>query len=117
MVFLWSFLIGGAICTIGQILIDKFKFEPAKVIVTFITVGTLLPALGIWTPLKKIAPSGFSTPIMGFGAMLAEGSMKAGAEKGLLGVLSGGLIATSYGIAFAIIVGYLTALVAKPKEK
>lgn len=115
--YLKAFLVGGAICLIGQILIDKTKLTPAKILVGFVTTGVILGALGIYQPLVEFAGAGASVPLTGFGNALAQGVKKAVSEFGILGALTGGITAAAGGITAAVFFGYLSALVAKPGDK
>lgn len=115
--YIKAFLVGGLICVIGQILIDKTNLTPAKILVTFVITGVFLGAVGIYQPIVEWAGAGASIPLTGFGNVLAQGIKKAVAEKGLLGILTGGLTAAAAGICASIFFGYLVALVFKPKEK
>lgn len=117
MVYLKAFLVGGAICLIGQILVDRTKITPARIMVLFLVAGVVLSAFGLYEPLVEFAGAGASTPISGFGHMLAKGVREAVDEKGLLGALTGGLTAGAGGIAAAIFFGLLAALFSKPKSK
>lgn len=111
------FLTGGIICTIGQILIDKTKLTPARILVLFVTLGVILSGLGIYEHIADFGKAGATVPIMGFGHTLAKGVKKAVAEDGLVGAFTGGITATAGGIAAAIIFGYLAALISKPDIK
>ena len=111
--YLWVFLIGGAICAVGQILLDLTKLTPARVLVLFVVVGVVLTALGVYGPLVKFAGAGATVPITGFGYALARGVKKAVAEKGWLGAFTGGVTGTAAGIAAAVFLGYIFALVFK----
>ncbi|MBQ6570489.1 MAG: stage V sporulation protein AE [Clostridia bacterium] len=117
MEYLRAFLVGGAICVVGQILIDKTNLTPARILVAFIVAGVFLSAIGVYGYLADFAGAGATVPLTGFGYVLAEGVKKEIAEKGALGILTGGLSAASAGIAAAIIFGYLAALLAKPKSR
>ena len=112
-----AFLVGGAICLVGQVLIDFTKLTPARILVAFVTLGVLLTAVGIYEPLVRFAGCGATVPLTGFGYSLAKGVAKAVAEKGLLGALTGGLTATAGGITAAILFGFLASLVSNPREK
>ncbi len=111
------FVVGGIICIIGQILIDKTKLTPARILVTFVTVGAVLGGLGIYKYLIDFAGCGATVPLTGFGANLAKGALDAVKENGLLGAFIGGVKASSGGIAAAIFFGYIASLIAKPKIK
>lgn len=117
MTYLWAFIIGGAICLIGQILLDYTKMTPARILVLFVCAGVFLTALGWYEPLVKFAGAGATIPISGFGYALATGAKKGVLENGILGIFSGGITAAAGGIAAAIVFGYIFALVFKPKEK
>lgn len=117
MQLLRCFVVGGIICIIGQILIDKTKLTPARILVTFVTAGVILGALGIYKYVIDFAGCGATVPLTGFGANLAKGTIEAVKENGLLGAFIGGVKASAGGIAAAILFGYLASLVAKPKIK
>lgn len=117
MEFIKAFLVGGAFCLIGQILIDFTKLTPARILVGFVVSGVLLTAVGVYEPIVEFAGAGATVPLSGFGYALAKGVEKAIAEEGFFGILTGGITATAAGITAAIVFGYLVALVAKPKEK
>ncbi len=112
-----AFIVGGIICVIGQLLMDLTKpsFTPAHVLVSFVTGGALLGALGVYEPLIKIGGAGASIPLSGFGYSLAKGAMEAVEERGILGAFSGGVEATAVGIAAAVFFGYLASVAFKPK--
>lgn len=112
-----AFWVGGLICVVGQILIDKTKLTPARILVSFVCAGAILTAFGLYEPLVKFAGAGATVPISGFGYSLAKGVQEAVAKDGFIGVLSGGLTATAAGIAAAVFFGYIFALLFKPKEK
>lgn len=114
---LWAFLIGGAICVVGQLLIDFTKLTPGKILVTFVIVGVFLGAVGVYKPLVEFAGCGATVPLTGFGYSLAEGTKKAIAEDGALGIVTGGLTATSAGITLAVVLGFILSVIAKPKDK
>lgn len=117
MQLLRCFLVGGLICIIGQILIDKTKLTPARILVTFVTAGVILGAVGIYKYLIDFAGCGATVPLLGFGANLAKGTIEAVKSEGLLGAFIGGVKASAGGIAAAVFFGYLASLVAKPKIK
>ena len=117
MKYVWCFVIGGAICVIGQILIDKTKLTSARSLVLFVTVGVILTGLGLYQPLVDLAGSGATVPLTGFGYSLGKGVMKEVDQAGLLGVFTGGIKATAAGVAAAIVFGFLAALLSKPKMK
>lgn len=112
-----AFIVGGLICVIGQLLMDltKASFTPAHVLVTFVTGGVVLGALGLYGPLVKFAGAGASVPLSGFGYNLAKGAMEAVDKRGLMGALSGGVEASAVGIAAAVFFGYLASITFNPK--
>lgn len=112
-----AFIVGGLICIIGQILIDKTKLTSARILVIFVTTGVILGGLGIYKYVIDFAGCGATVPLLGFGANLAKGAMDAVKEQGLLGAFIGGIKASSGGIAAAIFFGYIASLLAKPKIK
>ena len=111
------FVVGGIICIIGQILIDKTKLTPARILVLFVTVGAILGGLGIYQHLINFAGAGATVPITGFGANLAKGAIEEVQKIGLLGAFTGGVKASAGGISAAIFFGYIASLIAKPKIK
>ena len=115
--YLNAFLCGGALCAIGQILIDKTKLTPARILTGYVVVGVLLSALGLYQPLADWGGAGATVPLAGFGHALAKGVEKAVAEKGWLGVLTGGLTATAGGITAAVVFGVVMALLFKAGDK
>jgi len=112
-----AFLCGGILCVIGQILIDRTKLTPARILVCYVTAGVVLSAVGLYQPLADWAGAGATVPLTGFGHLLAKGVRQAVAEKGLLGALTGGITAAAGGITAAVFFGFLAALVAKAKPK
>ena len=112
-----AFLVGGALCLIGQILIDKTKLTPARILVSYVVIGVLLGGLGLYEPLVDFGGAGATVPLTGFGYNLAKGVKEAVAEDGFIGVLIGGLKATAGGITAAIAAGLLASLFFKPKDK
>ena len=115
--YIKAFVIGGLFCVIAQLLIDKTKLTPARILVSYVVAGVILGALGLYQPLVDFAGAGATVPLTGFGNLLAKGVHNAVAEQGLLGVLTGGITAASAGISAAIFFGLLIALIFKPKEK
>ena len=115
--YLWAFLVGGAICAVGQLLIDYTKLTPARILVSFVVLGVILGAVGIYQPLIDFAGAGASLPLTGFGALLAKGVRDAIAESGAVGILTGGLTASAGGITAAIVCALTVALVFRPKDK
>ena len=117
MVYLNAFLCGGILCAIGQILIDKPKLTPARILTGYVVAGVILSALGIYQPIADWGGAGATVPLTGFGHSLAKGVEKAVAEKGWLGVMTGGLTATAAGIAAAVVFGVIMAILFKPGDK
>ena len=115
--YIKAFVIGGLFCVIAQLLIDKTKLTPARILVSYVVAGVILGALGLYQPLVDFAGAGATVPLTGFGNLLAKGVHEAVAEQGLLGALTGGISAASAGISAAIFFGLLIALIFKPKEK
>ena len=114
---LYAFLVGGALCLIGQILIDKTKLTPARILVIYVTVGAVLGGLGIYQYLVDFAGSGATVPLTVFGYNLAKGAKEAVDQYGFVGAFIGGTKAAAGGIAAAIFFGYIAALISKPKMK
>ena len=112
-----AFLVGGALCAVGQVLIDYTKLTPARILVTYVVAGVVLGGLGWYQPLIDFAGAGASVPLTGFGSLLAKGVREAVEKDGLLGVLTGGLTASAAGITAAMVFGLLAALIFKPKSK
>lgn len=112
-----AFIVGGLICVIGQLLMDLTKpaFTPAHVLVTFVTGGAILGALGLYGPLVKFAGAGASVPLSGFGYLLSKGAIEAVAKRGFIGAFSGGVEAAAVGIAAAVLFGYLVSITFNPK--
>ena len=117
MQYVWAGIIGGALCVIAQILIDKTKLTPARILVFYVVAGAILGTIGIYEYLVEFAGAGATTPIIGFGYLISKGVRKAVEEEGLLGVLTGGLTATAGGVAAAICFGYIAALFARGNPK
>ena len=117
MQFVFAFLIGGAFCVIGQLLICKTKLTPARILVSYVVAGVFLGGVGLYLDLADFAGAGATVPLTGFGYSLANGVRKAVDEQGFLGIFTGGLTATAGGIAAAIVFGLLAGLVCKPKDK
>lgn len=111
------FITGGLICVIGQILIDKTKLTPARILVIFVTTGTILGGLGIYKYLVDFAGAGATVPLTGFGYNLAKGAIKGVKESGIIGAFTGGVTASAGGISAAIFFGYIASLISKPKMK
>ncbi len=115
--YLWAFIIGGALCVIAQILIDKTKLTPARILVFYVVGGVILTGIGLYQPLVDFAGCGATVPLTGFGYSLAKGVEKAIDERGLIGALTGGLTATSAGITAAMVCAWIAALFFKGKPK
>lgn len=117
MIFFKAFLVGGLICAIGQILIDRTNLTPAKILVSFVVAGVILGGLGAYDPIAQWAGAGALTPLTGFGSLLAQGTKEAIAENGLSGILTGPLSSGAAGITAAMIGGLAVSFVTKPKDK
>jgi stage V sporulation protein AE len=117
MEFLKAFLVGGGLCAVGQILIDKTKMTPARILVCYVVLGVVLGGAGVYQGLVDWAGAGATVPLTGFGFNLAKGVREAVDEKGLLGVITGGLRASSGGISAAVVFGSLAALIFNPRDK
>ena len=115
--YLKAFLVGGLLCLTGQILIDKTKLTPARILVSYFVAGVILGALGIYKYIVEFGGAGATVPLTGFGYTLAEGVRKAVDEKGGWGILTGGLTATAGGISAAVVFGWLAGLIFKQKDK
>lgn len=115
--YLKAFLVGGAICAVCQVLIDYTKLTPARILVGLVVLGVILGGFGVYQPLVEFAGGGASVPLMGFGNLIAKGTLKAVREEGLAGVLTGGFTAAAGGIAASIFFAFLVAVVFKPKGK
>ena len=111
------FVVGGIICIIGQLLIDKTKLTPARILVIYVTAGAILGGLGIYKYIIEFAGAGATVPLTGFGANLAKGAIQEVQSSGLSGAFTGGVKASAGGIAAAVFFGYLASLIAKPKIK
>ena len=115
--YIWAFLVGGLICALVQILMEKTKLLPGRIMVILVCTGAVLHFIGIFDLIKEFAGAGITVPLLGFGKILMEGVMKAVDEQGFLGLFAGGLTAGAIGTAAALILGYLASLVFKPKMK
>lgn len=115
--YLQAFLVGGIFCAIGQLLIDKTKLTPARILVLYVVSGVLLYVLGIYQPIVDFGGAGATVPLTGFGYTLAKGVEKAVAEKGFIGIFTGGLTATAGGISAVLLFGVIASLISKSKEK
>lgn len=117
MEYLRAFLCGGVLCVIGQLLIDKTKLTPARILVAYVTSGVVLGGAGLYEPIARWGGAGATVPLTGFGYLLSKGVKQAVAEQGLLGVLTGGITAAAGGITAAIFFGFLVSLLFKSKPK
>ena len=117
MEYLRAFLCGGVLCIIGQLLIDRTKLTPARILVGYVTAGVILSGIGLYQPFADWAGAGATVPLTGFGHLLAKGVKKAVGEQGLLGAFTGGVTSAAGGITAAIFFGFVVALVAKSKPK
>ena len=115
--YIKAFAVGGILCVIGQILIDKTKLTPARILVSYVVIGVILGAVGLYKPLVEFAGAGASVPLTGFGYALSRGVKEAVQQDGFLGIFTGGLKACAGGITIAIFFGLLTSLIFKPKDK
>lgn len=115
--FVWAFIVGGLFCVVAQILIDRTKLTPARILVIYVVAGVILGAVGLYEPLAEFAGAGATTPLTGFGFLISKGVREAVNEKGLLGALTGGLTAAAGGTAAALCFGYLAALIFKGGPK
>lgn len=115
--YLKAFLVGGALCLIGQLLIDKTKLTPARILTSYVVAGVVLGALGLYQPLIDFAGAGASVPLTGFGSLLAKGVREAVEQKGLVGAFSGGIAASAGGICAAVFFALIAALLFRSKEK
>lgn len=115
--FLRTFLVGGTLCLIGQLLIDRTKLTPARILTVYVVAGVILGALGLYEPFAEWAGAGATVPLTGFGNLLAKGVREAVAKDGLLGAFTGGFTAAAGGICAAVVFGLVTAIVFKSKEK
>ncbi len=115
--YIKAFLVGGLLCLLGQILIDKTKLTPARILVGYVVIGVILGGIGIYKPLVEFAGAGASVPLTGFGYSLAKGVKEAVQQDGFMGIFTGGLKACAGGIAIAIFAGLVTSLIFKPKDK
>ena len=114
---IWAFVIGGLLCVIAQILIDKTKLTPARILVSYVVAGVIFGAVGIYKPLVDFAGAGATVPLTGFGYLISEGVREAVDNQGLLGALTGGFTAAAGGISAALIFGYLAAIFFKGKRR
>ncbi len=117
MIFLKAFVVGGIICVIGQLLVDLTKLTPGKILVGFVVAGVILGGVGVYSYIEDFAGAGATVPLLGFGALLANGTKEAVAQDGILGAITGPLTAASGGICAAVLAGVLCSLIVKPKSK
>lgn len=117
MMLLKAFLVGGVICALSQVLIDRTRLTPARILSAYVVLGVVLGGLGLWKPVVEFAGCGATVPLLGFGYTMAEGVKKAVAESGLLGAFTGGLTAAAGGIAAAVTLSLLAALVFSPGDR
>ena len=117
MEYVWAFVIGGAFCVVGQVLIDRTKLTPARILVSYVVAGVLLGAVGLYQPLIDFAGGGATVPLTGFGNLLAKGVKEAVDKDGLIGALTGGLTSAAAGITAAIVAGLLAGLIFKSGSK
>ena len=115
--YIWAFTVGGLFCVVAQILIDKTKLTPARILVSYVVIGVILGAVGLYEPLVNFAGAGATTPLTGFGYLISKGVRKAVEEKGLMGALTGGLSAAAGGTAAALCFGFLASLIFRGKPK
>ena len=115
--YIKAFLIGGALCLMGQLLIDKTKLTPARILVGYVVLGVILGAIGVYKPFAEFAGAGASIPLTGFGNTLAKGVKEAIQEDGFIGIFTGGLKASAGGITAAIISGLVVSFLFKPRDK
>ena len=115
--YIWAALVGGGFCVVAQILIDKTRLTPARILVAYVVAGVILGGFGLYAPLVEFAGAGATTPLTGFGYLISKGVRETVDEKGLIGALSGGLSAAAAGIAAAICFGYIAALFSAGKPK
>ena len=117
MEYLYAFVIGGIFCVIGQILIDKTKLTPARILVSYVVIGVILGGIGIYKPIADFAGAGATVPLTGFGYTLAKGVKEAVDQTGFIGILTGGLKSTAGGITAAILSGLIVSLLFRAKDK
>lgn len=112
-----AFVVGGALCVIGQLLLDYTGLTPARILTGFVVAGVVLSALGLYGPLADFAGAGATVPLLGFGHLLAQGAVEAVEEKGLLGALTGGFTAAAGGVTASLVCGFLAALFARSRDQ
>ena len=112
-----AFIVGGALCVIGQLLIDITKLTPARILVCYVVAGVVLTAIGIYEPLVRFGGAGATVPLTGFGFLLSQGAIEAAKTEGILGAFTGGVVSAAGGITAAIVAGLLSSLIFKRKDK
>lgn len=117
MQYLWAFLVGGGLCLIGQLLIDRTSLTPARILTGYVVAGVVLSAAGIYAPIADFAGAGASVPLSGFGHLMAQGVRGAVDSYGALGILTGALTSAAAGIGAAVLFSLLAGLISRPKEK
>lgn len=117
MEYIKAFVVGGLICVIGQIILDRTKFTPAHILVSFLTIGVFLGAIGVYKALVEFGGAGATIPISGFGYALSQGAIEGAKTKGIIGAFTGGIEATGAGVAAIILFGYTMAVIFNPKTK
>ena len=117
MEYLWAFVVGGAICTVGQLLIDLTKLTPARILTGYVVAGVVLSAVGLYAPLAEFSGAGATVPLLGFGHLLAKGVRTALAEKGAIGILTGGLSAAAAGITASLVCGVVCSLLGRSHDQ
>ena len=117
MQFLWAFIIGGSLCLIGQMMIDRTSLTPARILTGFVVAGVILSAVGLYEPLTKLAGAGATVPLSGFGHLMAQGVRDAVDSDGAVGILTGALTASAAGVGATVVLSLLAGLLSKPKEK
>ena len=115
--YIKAFLVGGVLCLVGQILIDRTKLTPARILVSYVVIGVILGAIGVYKPISEFAGAGASVPLTGFGYTLANGVREEISRDGFLGIFTGGLKATAGGITAAIVAGLVVSVIFKAKDK
>ncbi len=115
--YIWAFTVGGALCAVAQVLIDRTKLTPARILVAYVVAGVILGGIGLYRPLVELAGAGARTPISGFGYLISEGVREAVDERGLLGALTGSLTAAAGGTTAALVFGFVAACLTRSKPK
>jgi stage V sporulation protein AE len=115
--YVYAFIVGGLICTVGQVLLIKTNLNSARILVIFVSAGVIFTMFGLYQPLVDLGGSGATVPLSGFGYALAKGAMEAAKQEGIAGAITGGLSATAAGISAAVLFGYLAAVIFDPKSK